>query len=79
MTGAFSRAARVRGGPGVMVAVGLLPAGWPLVTDASAVGYVDAVHPLTDLMGDDAVALMAAMPGPDAGEAAYAAALDRWR
>jgi AraC-like DNA-binding protein len=78
MTGALSRAARVSGGPGgVMVSVGLLPAGWPLLTDASAATYVDRLQPLSDVLGGAAAGLLAAAVagGDDAG---YLRALDAW-
>lgn len=80
VTGALSRAATVRGGPGgVMAAVGFLPAGWPLVTHASAVGYVDKLHPLADLTGGaDAAALMTALAAAADEDGAYAEALDAW-
>ncbi|WP_293472537.1 helix-turn-helix domain-containing protein [Phenylobacterium sp.] len=78
MTGALSRAARVWGGPGaVMVSAGLLPAGWPLLSDAAAAGYVDRLHPLSEVLGEAAAALLEAVAAAG-GDAGYAAALDAW-
>ena len=60
VTGTLSRAAAVRGS-GLLVGIGLLPAGWALLTSRSAADYVDSVHPLSALVGDAADALMAAV------------------
>lgn len=76
-TGALSRAATVRATPGaVMVSVGLLPPGWPLLTDLSAADYVDALHRLSDLVGSDADELAGLDPRMD--DVSLGQALDAW-
>ncbi len=79
LTGALSRSATVQGSSsGVMVSVGLLPPGWGLLTDLSAAGYVDALRPLADLVGEAAAADLMATLDPQADDQAYASALDAW-
>ena len=76
LTGALSRAATVRGSPGsAMLSVGLMPPGWTLLTGLSAADYVDALHPLSALVGDNAGELMDALASLS-DDGAYAAALD---
>src|SRR5688572_5946739 len=53
VTGTLSRSAAGRG-YGLMVGVGLLPAGWALLTGRSAADYVDSLHPLSELVGASA-------------------------
>jgi AraC-like DNA-binding protein len=78
LTGALSRAATVRGASGgIMISVGLLPPGWALLTDLSAADYVDALNPLSDLVGDAAGELVEAL-APLTDDAAYTQALDAW-
>jgi AraC-like DNA-binding protein len=78
LTGALSRSAMVRGSPGgVMVSVGLLPAGWALLSDLRAVDYLDSLHPFSDIVGQDAGELLATL-APDRDDDAYIRALDAW-
>lgn len=78
LTGALSRAATVRGtAGGVMVSVGLMPPGWSLLSDRCAADYVDALRPLSDLVGEAAGELLAAV-GPLSDDRALGEALDDW-
>ena len=77
-TGPLSRAATVHGGPhAVMVGVALWPPGWALLTDHSAGDYIDALYPLSDLLGDGAREMLEALMPLDDDDA-YGRALDAW-
>ncbi len=77
MSGVISRMAKIRGGPGRVVGVGFLPAGWGVFTPLPARGYVDDLVPLSTFVGDAADVLLAdVLAAPD--DAALVAALDAW-
>jgi AraC-like DNA-binding protein len=74
VTGALERAVWVEGTAGLMVGVGLMPQGWPQVSDQPADGFTNRMRPMTDLLGPVSdrlhAALVAAAPAGD--EALYA-------
>jgi AraC-like DNA-binding protein len=77
MSGVISRTAKVRGGPGRVVGVGFLPAGWGAFTSLPARDCVDNIVPLSIFVGpaaDDLLGDVAAAPD----DAALVAALDAW-
>jgi len=51
ITGVLERGAMVRGSPGVLVGLGILPAGWVRLTDQSADPFTDRLRPLSDALG----------------------------
>ena len=66
MSGVISRTARIRGGPGRVVGVGFLPAGWGVFTPLPARDYVDDIVPLSTLPAPSRrrVAAQACWPRP---------------
>ena len=77
VSGTLSKSAKVRGGPGFLVGVGLMPAGWARLTEQSAAAYADTLRPLSDLVGDAAGELIARL-GAAAHETDYFGILDEW-
>lgn len=77
MSGVISRTAKIRGGPGRVVGVGFLPAGWGIFTSLPARDYVDDIVPLSTFVGAAADGLLqGVMAAPD--DAALVMALDIW-
>lgn len=68
ITGTLERGARVWGAQGVVVGLGILPAGWVRLTGQSADGYANRVRPLAEAFGAGANAILSALrrPGADA-------------
>jgi AraC-like DNA-binding protein len=77
MSGVISRTATVRGGPGRLVGVGFLPAGWAVFTAVPACDHVDDITPLSTFVGAAAEALLRDVLAA-ADDAAIVAALDAW-
>lgn len=77
MSGVISRTAKVRGGPGRLVGVGFLPAGWPVFTAFPAREYVDQIVPLSIFVGAAADELLRDVLAAS-DDAAIVAALDAW-
>jgi AraC-like DNA-binding protein len=77
MSGVISRTATVRGGPGRLVGVGFLPAGWAVFTALPACDYIDNVVPLSTFVGAAADKMLHdVLAAPD--DAAMVKALDAW-
>jgi AraC-like DNA-binding protein len=77
LSGVISRTAKIRGGPGRVVGVGFLPAGWGVFTSLPARGYVDNIVPLSTFAGAAAENLLNdVQAAPD--DATLVAALDAW-
>jgi len=77
MSGVISRTAKIRGGPGRVVGVGFLPAGWGVFTSLPARDYVDNIVPLSTFVGAAAEDLMQdVLTAPD--DTALVGALDAW-
>jgi AraC-like DNA-binding protein len=77
VSGVISRTARIQGGPGLVVGVGFLPAGWGVFTPLPAREYVDDIVPLSTFVGGAADELLRdVLAAPD--DAALVAALDAW-
>ena len=77
MSGVISRTAKIQGGPGRVVGVGFLPAGWGIFTSLPARDYVDDIVPLSMLVGVAADDLLRdVLSAPD--DAALVGALDAW-
>ena len=51
VSGALERAILVRGSPGFLVGVGLMPQGWPQLTRISAEGFANCMRPLEEAIG----------------------------
>lgn len=78
ISGTLSKAALARCGPGVLVGVGLLPAGWAQLTDRSAADHTDQIGPLAALVGEAAAdELLCGLAGVTRDED-YCAVLDAW-
>jgi AraC-like DNA-binding protein len=77
MSGVISRMATVRGGPGRLVGVGFLPAGWAVFTALPAFDYLNNIVSLSTFVGDAAESLLADVLAA-ADDAAMVAALDAW-
>jgi AraC-like DNA-binding protein len=77
VSGALERAIRVRGSPGLIVGVGLMPQGWPQLTSISAEGFANRFRPMADAIGPVADTLHDRLRTlAPSGEAAICAALD---
>lgn len=77
VTGVLERAIRVRGSPGLLVGVGLMPQGWPQLTSVSAEGFANRLRPMADAIGPAADRLHDRLRSlAQAGEGAICAALD---
>ena len=77
MSGVISRTAAVRGGPGRLVGVGFLPAGWAVFAALPACDYLNDIVPLSTFVGAAADDLLrTVLSAPD--DAAIVAALDAW-
>lgn len=77
LSGVISRTAKIRGGPGRVVGVGFLPAGWGVFTPLPARDYVDQIVPLSTFVGAAAETLLGdVLAAPD--DAALVATLDAW-
>jgi AraC-like DNA-binding protein len=79
ITGTLERAPWAQGSAGLMVGVGLMPQGWPMLTDASADGFTDCLRPLSDAIGPIADVLHERLKAVDRaveGEGAYLRILD---
>jgi AraC-like DNA-binding protein len=57
VTGALERAIMVTGSPGLLVGVGLMPQGWPMLTAQPADAFANRMRPLGDAIGPAAEAL----------------------
>jgi len=77
ISGTLERGVVVRGTPGVVVGVGILPEGWVRLTGQSADGFADRWRPLTDAFGDSANDLVPA-PGAVADGDELFATLDQY-
>lgn len=75
VTGALERAVWVTGTAGLMVGVGLMPQGWPMLTDKSADQFANCMRPMSDAMGPVADDLFARLKAAG-DEAALFAILD---
>jgi AraC-like DNA-binding protein len=75
MSGALERALWAGGSEGVMVGVGLMPAGWPQLTAASADLFANRLAPLSEVIGPVADDLYRRLAEAD-GDAAIYAVLD---
>ena len=77
VSGALERAIRVRGAPGYLVGVGLMPQGWQRLTAVSAEGFANRMRPLSDAIGPEADTLHERLKTvASGGEAAICAVLD---
>jgi AraC-like DNA-binding protein len=77
VSGTLERAIRVRGSPGLLVGVGLMPQGWPKLTGVSAEGFANRMRPLADAIGPVADTLHDRLRSvAHAGEAAIGAELN---
>jgi AraC-like DNA-binding protein len=77
MSGVISRTAGVRGGPGRLVGIGFLPAGWAVFAALPACDYLNDIVPLSTFVGAAAGDLLrTVLAAPD--DAATVAALDAW-
>lgn len=74
VTGALERAVWVEGSAGVMVGVGLMPQGWPRLTDRPADEFTNHMRQLSDALGPVADTLFARLQAalPDGDEALFA-------
>ncbi|MDP1739163.1 MAG: AraC family transcriptional regulator [Caulobacter sp.] len=63
LTGMLERGAVVRGSPGVLIGMGVLPEGWVRLTGQSAAGFVDRLRPLSDAFGPGVEDLLAELRG----------------
>jgi len=63
MSGALERALWAGGSAGVMVGVGLMPAGWPQLTQRSADGFTNRLCPLSEAIGPAADELYLRLKG----------------
>jgi AraC-like DNA-binding protein len=77
MSGVISRTATVHGGPGRLVGVGFLPAGWAVFTALPACDYLDEIVPLSTFVGAGADDLLRDVLAAS-DDAAMVAALDAW-
>ena len=77
MSGVISRTAKIRGGPGRVVGVGFLPAGWGVFTSLPARDYVDDIVPLSTFAAAAADDLLSDVQAA-ANDLALVAALDAW-
>src|SRR4051794_37785076 len=75
VTGALERAVWVEGDAGLMVGVGLMPQGWPRLTDQPADAFTSRMRPLADVLGPASDALHARLAAAD-GDTAIFAVLD---
>jgi AraC-like DNA-binding protein len=77
MSGVISRTAKIQGGPGRVVGVGFLPAGWGVFSSLPARDYVDDIVPLSTFVAAAADDLLHdVLTAPD--DAALVGALDAW-
>lgn len=79
ITGTLERAVWAQGSAGLMVGVGLMPQGWPMLTSASADGFTDRLRPLNEALGPAADMLherLKAVDRPAEGDDAYLRILD---
>jgi len=79
ITGTLERAVWAQGSAGLMVGVGLMPQGWPMLTSASADGFTDRLRPLSDAIGPIADVLHERLKAVDRaaeGDGAYLKILD---
>jgi AraC-like DNA-binding protein len=77
ITGALERASWVEGSEGLMVGVGLMPQGWPQLTDQPAEAFTNVMRPLADAIGAVADTLYARLKAAECeGDAALYAILD---
>jgi AraC-like DNA-binding protein len=79
ITGTLERAPWAQGSAGLMVGVGLMPQGWPMLTDASADGFTDCLRPLNEAIGPAADSLHERLKAVDRaveGDGAYLRILD---
>ncbi len=72
LTGMLERGAFVRGSPGVLIGMGVLPEGWVRMTGQSADGFANSLRPLSDAFGPGVEALLARLRGAGSDAAALA-------
>lgn len=72
MSGALEKALWAGGSAGVMVGVGLMPAGWPQLTDCSADLVTNRLAPLSEVIGPVADALYRRLKAAEDDAAIYA-------
>jgi AraC-like DNA-binding protein len=74
VTGALERASWVEGSAGLIVGVGLMPQGWPRLTDRPADEFTNVMRPLADALGPIADTLFARLKAAefDGDDALYA-------
>jgi len=75
ISGALERALWAGGSEGVMVGVGLMPQGWPRLTERPASQFTNRLAPLSEALGPVAEMLYARLQAAD-GDAAIYAVLD---
>ena len=79
ITGTLERAPWAQGSAGLMVGVGLMPQGWPMLTSASADEFTDRLRPLNEAIGPIADVLHERLKAVDRaaeGDGAYLKILD---
>jgi len=79
ISGTLERAVWAQGSAGLMVGVGLMPQGWPMLTTASADNFTNRLRPLSDAIGPAADVLHERLKAVDRskdGDAAYIKILD---
>lgn len=72
LTGMLERGAVVRGSPGVLIGMGVLPEGWVRLTGRPAAAFADRLRPLSDVFGPGVEALLAELRGAESDAAALA-------
>jgi AraC-like DNA-binding protein len=79
ITGTLERAVWAQGSAGLMVGVGLMPQGWPMLTSTSADAFTDRLRPLNEAIGPIADVLHERLKSVDRGaegDGAYLRILD---
>ena len=79
ITGTLERAVWAQGSAGLMIGVGLMPQGWPMLTETSADAFTDRLRPLRDAIGPAADVLHQRLKAVDRateGDTAYFQILD---
>jgi AraC-like DNA-binding protein len=77
LTGMLERGAVVRGSPGVLVGLGILPAGWVRLSGQPAGDFANRLRPLADALGPGVETLLAMLRTAQT-EGAMVGMLDAW-
>lgn len=72
LTGMLERGAMVRGSPGVLIGMGVLPEGWVRLTGQAAAGFADRLRPLSDAFGPGVEGLLTRLRGAETDAEALA-------